>query len=76
MNDWVDKSVAILTTDNDKVWSGTLVHSDATGVVISVVNKEEATGPFAGLSEESEIQVYIPIFRIRYLAHGEFQGIS
>ena len=76
MQDWLDKSVAIVTSDNDKVWSGTLVHSDATGVVISVVNKEEATGPFAGLSEESEIQIYVPLFRIRYLAHGEFKRVA
>ncbi len=54
-----------------------LVHSDATGVVVSVVNTSEATIPeFEGLSTENEIEVFVPLWRIKYVAHGSFKGIA
>lgn len=77
MQDWLDKSVSILTTDKDKMLTGTLLHTDATGVIISITNESESDiQEFEGLKEETEIQVYIPIFRIVCVYQGNFVGIS
>lgn len=77
MNDWLDKSVSIVTTDKDKVFTGTLLHADATGVIVSITNKSETKiQEFEGLKEETEIQLYVPLFRIKYVAQGNFVGIS
>ena len=75
MNDWLEKSVSIVTTD--KVFTGNLLHADATGVIISVNNKSESKiEEFEGLKEETEIQLYVPLFRIKCVAQGNFVGIS
>ena len=77
MNDWLDKSVSIVTTDKDKVFTGNLLHADATGVIVSITNKSESKiEKFRGLQEETEIQVYLPLFRIAYICQGNFVGIS
>lgn len=49
----------------------------ATGVIVSITNKSESKiQEFEGLKEETEIQLYVPLFIIKYVAQGPFVGIS
>lgn len=50
--------------------------SDVTGLVIEIENSTPASAPFEALSEETTIQLFIPIYRIKYVARGRFTGIA
>lgn len=71
---WNGSTVVVYTTD--KNYSGKLIGSDATGIVIEIENSTPADAPFDSLSEETTIELFIPIYRIVSCARGRFTGIS
>lgn len=77
MQDWIDHDVAVLTQESNEVMEGKLVSTDALGFVLSMTTtRAQELGVFKGLSEEHEIQVFVPWFRCRLMATSEFTGIS
>lgn len=74
LQDWNESTVLVTTTD--KTYSGELISSDVTGVVIALVNSTQADAPFDTLSEDTRIELWIPIYRLMHVARGQFTGIS
>ena len=77
MEDFIDEQVGVMVDSDTKPWMATLKSHSPRGVVVSVTsrttsNREE----FKGLVSETDVDIFIPWFRLRFLAHGEFKGIS
>ena len=77
MEEWIDEEVAVKTDSDEKPWKAILKRMDAHGVVVGVTQKETSTAAeFQGLTGETEIEVFIPWFRVRFIGHGSFKGIT
>lgn len=77
MEEWIDQDVAVMTDSDEKPWKATLKGADARGVVVGVTKKQTSTvAEFQGLISETEIEVFIPWFRVKYIGHGSFKGIT
>ena len=77
MEEWIDQDVAVMMDSDEKPWKATLKGADARGVVVVVTKKQTSTvAEFQGLTSETEIEVFIPWFRVRYIGHGSFKGIT
>ena len=77
MEEWIDQDVAVMMDSDEKPWKATLKGVDARGVVVGVTQKQTSTGAeFQGLASETEIEVFIPWFRVRFIGHGSFKGIT
>lgn len=77
MEDFIDEQVAVMVDSDKKPWMATLKSHSARGVVVSITSKTKSTvEEFKGLVSETDVDIFIPWFRLRFLAHGEFKGIS
>ena len=77
MEEWIDEDVAVMMDSDEKPWKATLKGADVRGVVVGVTQKQPSTvAEFQGLTSETEIEVFIPRFRIRFIGHGSFKGIT
>jgi hypothetical protein len=77
MEEWIDEDVAVMMDSDKKPWKAKLKSVDARGVVVGVTQKQASTvAEFQGLTSETEIDVFIPWFRVRFIGHGSFKGIS
>ena len=77
MEEWIDEVVAVMMDSDEKPWRATLKGADARGVVVGVTQKQtSAVAEFQGLTSETEVEVFIPWFRIRFIGHGRFKGIT
>jgi len=77
MEEWIDQAVAVRMDSDEKPWKAILKGADARGVVVGVTQKQTSTvAEFQGLTSETEIEVFIPWFRVRFIGHGSFKGIT
>ena len=77
MEEWIDEEVVVKTDSDEKPWKAILKGADARGVVVGVTRKQTSTiAEFQGLTSETEIEVFIPWFRVRFIGHGSFKGIT
>ena len=77
MEAWVDEQVAVMVDSDKKPWTATLKSHNARGIVVRVTTKTKSNvEEFKGLVSETDVDIWIPFFRLRFSAKGEFKGVA